>query len=137
MVVDGGAIGVGNLHTVEYNGLLLRAIEFEEPVIGRARQYILDYLPGFVRGNNIIVCYFYDTFIVSAYRCGAGCVEGDGDGFSKRCVFDIIIIVFIHGQRLRKRSLIDIYVKCGNVSIGGNLVKDIFGGCSRCRIVIT
>ena len=95
LVVDGGAIRVGDTHTVEHDSLLLRRVEFEEAVAGLARQHVFDHLVCVVGGDDVISVDAHDTTFVAADGGIARLAEGDGDGLVERRVLDVVIVVRI------------------------------------------
>ena len=138
LVVDGSAIGIGNGYTIEYDGLFLRTVEFEEAVVRFACEYIFDDVVRVVGGSDVVAIDLHNAGIITADGGSARCTECDRDGLGEGGVLDIIVITTVDLDGFRDGILIDGHGERGDIAITGNTCDDVIsrrGGL--CVVVIT
>ena len=95
LVVDGGAVAVGQVQAVQRDGLLVCSVGLEEAVGGGAFQDVVDLLVvAGVVGGHVVAVDTDDPVLVSGHA-GTGSGEGDGDGSVKFDQRDIVSLVIL------------------------------------------
>ena len=117
LIVDGRSIGIGNADAIQYDGLFLRGIEFEETVGGLARQDVFDYLIRVVGSYYIVATDAHDARLIATDRSITRGAERDGDGLVERGVLNVVVITAINGLRLGDGVFVEGNRERGHIAI--------------------
>ena len=92
LVVNGGAVGIRQVQSVQDDGLLLFAVNLEESVLCRAGKLVADRFLGGVVHGHVVAEDGHDAVVVAAHRRTRG-RKHDGDGAVEGRVGDVIVFV--------------------------------------------
>ena len=137
LVVDGRAVGVGDVDAVEHDGLLFRGVEFEEAVGGGAGQHVADDLAAGIGGDDVVAADADNACVVALDRRVGGGAEGDGESALDGGVLEVVVVIVVGLVGLGDGVLVEGYGERGDVAGSGDATDDIFVRGGGLLVVVT